>query len=90
MEEIPVEIWEMIISKISVLHHVSETCKIFHAISRKLERKVSSLDELKHFVECNYARGVILSMNMLERNAIVIFDYAGELKNKEAALAQPA
>ena len=82
MEEIPIEIWRNILYTVEV----SEVSKGFYSIAREVERPASSLDELKHFVECNYVRGITLSTGMVETYSEEIFKHSCKVKNKNAAL----
>ena len=83
MEEIPVEIWERIIW---CVNHISEVSKLFYTIARKVERPASSLEELKHYVDCNYIRGICLSTELVEHQVCNIFTHSCKIKNREAAL----
>ena len=84
MENLPYEILGEISSWVKVPLYLSRVNKLFHSLV--VHKQVTSLEELKTFVDEDYAIGVVLSTDTVEKYAEDLLQYSCEVKNKSAAL----
>ena len=69
MEEIPVEIWKMVLTHCEPLHNLSRVCKLFYTLCHNVAKPCKDLKELVRSFECNDIIRIKLSEDLVEVHA---------------------